>query len=304
MERLISFLQWCSYGFGFLAASLFLVWGCTFVLPLQASQIFQSVHSFVCLPLTMLIPTFFKANPQGGLFLYAVTFSVITFCYNQLIERIQLWMLHAQELKQKKRAFTGPSLIQQMKGYFIDLKRGKLKKNATVGLLNALKQKKEHYYYVLVSFPFQTNRAKGELFFEYHFFEGQELASITDTLLVKFHTLEQALNYATKNSQRLKHTYAQMRPSEVKPVFKIALHRGDDVVDSETLKELFNFCQELCKIASPFQIVSSNDIYLSVTENKKATIPCRLIPLGFYRFDCRPMQEVFEVEPFQAEQSQ
>ena len=296
MERLISFLQWCSYGFGFLATSLFVIWGCTFVAPLKANLIFQSVHSLVCLPLTLLIPTFFKADPQGGLFLYAVTLSVITFCYSQLIERIQLWLLHTQELQHKKRAFTGPSLSQQITGYLIDLKRGKLKQNKTVGLINTLKKKEQYYYYVLISFPFQTNRAKGELFFEYHFFEGQELASITDTLLVKFNTLEQALNYSLKNRQRLKQNYAQMRPSEVKPVFKIAVHKGDDVVDSETLKGLFSFCQELCKIASPFQIVSSNDIYLSVTENKKMEVPCALIPLGFYRFGCSHMQEAFEVE--------
>ena len=296
MERFIGFLKWCSYGLGFLSASLFLVWACAFVPPIATSEIFKSGHSFITLPLAMLIPAFYKANQQGSLFLLAICISVFAFCLSQVLNRLEIWSINKNEQNAKKRSFTQPSLIQQIKAYFIDLKRGKLKASKASGLMNVLKKSNQDFYYVLVSFPFQTNRAKGEIFFEYNFFEGKELASGANTLLVKFQSLAQAIAYAKNTSQRLKHTYAQMRPSEVKPVFKIGIHMEQDVPDSETLGNLLNFCQELCKSASPSQVISSNDVYTAIVENKKVKAPCTLIPLGFYRFESSPMQEVFEVE--------
>jgi hypothetical protein len=296
MDRFVGFLKTCSYGLGLFAVGLFLVWACTFVPAITASVIFKSIHGFVSLPLSLVIPAFFKANQQGTLFLYAIVTSVASFCYSQIIARVELWVINSQEQKQKQRAFNGPNLVQKIKAYLIDLKRGKLKGASATQLMASLKSTKNNYFFVLVSFPFQTNRAKGEVFYEYNFFEGKEVGSPPNTLLVKFNSLQQAIQYAKNTSQRLKHAYAQMRPSEVKPVFKIGIHACPDASNPETLGNLLNFCQELCKIASPSQVISSNDIYLTVTENKKTKAPCTLTPLGFYRFESSPMQEVFEVE--------
>ncbi len=296
MERFISFLKWGAYGLGFFSVGLFLVWACTFIPPIAVNPLFKSSHAFFSLPLTILLPTFFKSNQQGTLFLYAIVVSVTSFCFGQLVERLELWSINSEQQKQKRKNFTGPNLIQRIKAMMIDLKRGKLKSVTSKGLIAWLTNNNQACYFALVSFPFQTNRAKGEVFFEYNFFEGKEVASPPNTLLIKFNSLQQAIQYAKNTSQRLKHAYAQMRPSEVKPVFKIAIHRSLEAADSEALATLLNFCQELCKIASPSQVISSHDVYLSIQENKKTKAPCELVPLGFYRFASSPMQEVFEVE--------
>jgi hypothetical protein len=308
MERLITTLKWMSYSFSLIAASLLLLWVCTFITPIATSDIFKIVEGFAVFPVQLMAHSFYQSNPAGSLFIYGLAVAIWSFIFGQLINQVEIFLLHAEEEKQKRRTFTKPSLMQLVRGFMIDQKRKKEQANNTPetqntgikGLFSGLSP--NHHashpcYYVLVSFPFQTNRAKGELFFEYSFFKGKEIASPPNTLLVQFSTLQNALDYTKNTSQRLKFTYAQMRPSEVKPVFKMAIHVGLDYYQpTDDMETLVYFCQELCKVGAPSQVLASKEIVIEVQENKKNHPVCNFIPMGFYRFDSNPMQEIFEVE--------
>lgn len=307
MERLIKTLKWVSYSFSLMATFLLLEWVCTFVQPIATNDIFKALQGFSVFPIELVASSFYKSNPTGALFIYGLGVAIWSFVFGQLINKLEIILLHAEEEKQKRRAFTKPSIMQLIRGFLIDQKRKKEQANNSpetnkTGIKSILSGLSPNHhtpqvcYYVLVSFPFQTNRAKGELFFEYTFFKGKEVASPPNTLLIQFNTLQNALNYTKNTSQRLKFTYAQMRPSEVKPVFKIALHIGLDSQAPDEMETLIYFCQELCKVGAPSQVLASKEIVLEVQDVKKVSHPCKFVPMGFYRFDSNPIQEVFEME--------
>jgi hypothetical protein len=298
MEKLISVLKWVSYGLGLLSVCLVLVWVGTFVSSLTTSPLFNSIYTVVTKPLTWWLPALFENNPQGALFLFAMSASTVGFTFNRLLSQLEWWVVSTHRGSDKKRRYADElNIIQRLKAVWARLGKRQYALFSRETLSRVFSHNKGEVYFVLVFFPFNTNRSKGEIFFEYHCFEGKELSCSSNALLVVFPSVKQALNYAKHTQNRLKRTYDQMKSTEIKPVFKLGIHtEAQGGVGMANLDRLLHFCQALCNIASASEIVSSKPVVLSLINKNNNTIPCTITPLGLYRLENSLMQEVFELQ--------
>lgn len=159
----------------------------------------------------------------------------------------------------------------------------------------ALKNEAQAFKQVLVyiEFPFKEHTQLAQGFFQFKQLGGESLVTASENHLVGFHNWDSALYYVLQISKMYAQYYQQLRPSDVKPPFKIVV---DVLFPQDPLPEATQFCHQMVNRCGPNQVVASYRWRDAATQQPPG-VNYNIRSMGLYQFADYGEVEMFLLEP-------